>query len=110
MYRGTPTGTVDVTAGFPVESTVTEAPGTLLLPLPAGRAAVITHHGSYESLPTTYDVLGRWMRKHGLAAGTAHVGAVPRRPGVDTGSRRLGHEDRQPRRLSRPAGLATLAA
>lgn len=67
VYRGTPTGTVDVTAGFPVESTVTEAPGTVLLPLPAGRAAVITHHGSYASLPTTYDVLGRWMRKHGLA-------------------------------------------
>ena len=66
VYRGTPTSMVDVTAGFPVENTVIEAPGTLLVPLPAGRAAVITHHGSYESLPTTYDVLGRWMRKHGL--------------------------------------------
>ncbi|MFZ2964996.1 MAG: GyrI-like domain-containing protein [Rhodoglobus sp.] len=67
VYRGMPTSVFDVTVGFPVESTVTEAPGTLLLTLPAGRAAVITHHGSYESLPTTYDVLGRWMRKHGLA-------------------------------------------
>jgi effector-binding domain-containing protein len=68
VYSGTPTETVDVTAGFPVEGTVAEVPGTLLLPLPAGRAAVITHHGSYESLATTYDVLARWMRKHGLVA------------------------------------------
>lgn len=66
VYSGTPTSTVDVTAGFPVEGSVTEFPGTLLLPLPTGRAAVITHHGSYESLATTYDVLSRWMRKHGL--------------------------------------------
>jgi len=37
--------------------------------LPAGRAAVTVHHGSYEGLKNTYDRLRDWIEAQGLRAG-----------------------------------------
>ena len=78
LYRGMPTDTVDVTAGFPVPSGTPEGPlgasgagdategSVQVIHLPAGRAAQLLHVGSYDGLASSYDVLMRWMQGQGL--------------------------------------------
>jgi effector-binding domain-containing protein len=59
---------IDVEAGIPVKAPIRPSgrvkPGTL----PAGRAAMTWHVGSYHKLQQSYDRLGAWMKSEGLAA------------------------------------------
>ncbi|MFI7545825.1 GyrI-like domain-containing protein [Actinoplanes sp. NPDC049599] len=63
---------VDVEAGFPVTG---PAPGTGRVTsssLPAGPAAVTTHHGSYEDLALAHDAVTDWLKLQGLEAAGTH--------------------------------------
>jgi DNA-binding transcriptional MerR regulator len=37
--------------------------------VPAARVAVLTHHGSYDTVPATYLALGRWVGMHAVPTG-----------------------------------------
>ncbi len=76
-YRGTPTETVDVEVGLPVESHPgadvldIEAPAGSRVtdePLPAVRAAETVHAGAYDDLGRTYARVADWVHQHGLEA------------------------------------------
>jgi len=58
------TGDVDVHIGFPVETTRLPASPEKVRPgdLPAGRYAVVTHAGSYETLVDTTRALLEWAK------------------------------------------------
>ncbi|MCH8571986.1 GyrI-like domain-containing protein [Nesterenkonia sp. AY15] len=60
-YHGRPGDTVDVEAGFPVDSPITPdgpvAPGSL----PGGRVVEAIHIGSYDTLERTYSELERYF-------------------------------------------------
>jgi effector-binding domain-containing protein len=45
-----------------------EAPITASL-LPGGQVAVVTHHGSYDTLGAAYDVFHDWIHEQGLEDG-----------------------------------------
>lgn len=57
--------------------TVAEPPSTALadgieaLVIPAGRAVVTVHCGSYDALPGSYQQIEKWMRDQGLSAAGA---------------------------------------
>jgi effector-binding domain-containing protein len=68
LYRGTPTETVDVEAGFPVSTTVAAANGVVAGILPACRAVEAMHVGSYDTLGTTYEAVKQRMQEDGLMA------------------------------------------
>jgi effector-binding domain-containing protein len=63
VYFSMPTDTVDVGAGFPTSDEVTPVDGVSALVLPGGRAVRIEHHGSYDSLPATYEQLVTWVQE-----------------------------------------------
>jgi effector-binding domain-containing protein len=68
LYRGMPTETVDVEAGFPVPTTIAAADGVRAGSLPACRAVQAMHVGSYDTLGTTYEAVKQRMREGGLEA------------------------------------------
>lgn len=70
VYFGTPTGTVDVAAGFPSAAAVSPDGGVTPYTLPGGRAARVLHHGSYDTLGETYRALTQWMTAQGLTPGS----------------------------------------
>ncbi len=39
--------------------------------LPAGRALVVVHRGSYSGLTRSWSMAASWMQSHGLRPGTA---------------------------------------
>lgn len=66
----------DVEIGIPVETGVEIPPGHEDEPveiaashLPGGQVAVVTHHGSYDSLGAAYDALHEWIHQQGLEEG-----------------------------------------
>lgn len=65
-YRGTPSDTVDVEAGFPVTGTPQPTGELSVGTLPAGRAVETVHVGDYESMRDTYDHVFAWIRAQGL--------------------------------------------
>jgi effector-binding domain-containing protein len=68
LYRGMPTETVDVEAGFPVSATIAAVNGVRAGNLPACRAVQAMHVGSYDTLGTTYEAVKQRMREEGMKA------------------------------------------
>lgn len=69
VYRGMPTDTVDVAAGFPTQRPI-EASGMIAADeLPGGLAARHIHRGSYDGLAGAYQALVAWMEEHGHTPG-----------------------------------------
>jgi effector-binding domain-containing protein len=68
LYRGMPTETVDVEAGFPVSTTVAAANGVRAGILPACRAVQAMHVGGYDTLGTAYEAVKQRMQEEGLEA------------------------------------------
>jgi effector-binding domain-containing protein len=68
LYRGMPTETVDVEAGFPVSTTVVTVNGVRAGILPACRAVQAMHVGSYDTLGGTYEAVKQRMQEEGLEA------------------------------------------
>ena len=68
-YHGMPGETVDVEAGFPVSSPVTDADGVVAGTLPGGRVVEAVHVGPYEGLADTYGEVQRWMAERDLTPG-----------------------------------------
>lgn len=63
---------VDVEVAFPVAAEVVEAPATpggrsfSHRVVPGSKAAVTIHEGPYETIASTYSVVGRWIADNGL--------------------------------------------
>ena len=68
LYRGMPTETVDVEAGFPVSTTIEAANGVRAGIMPPCRAVQAMHVGSYDTLGTTYEAVKQRMYEEGLTA------------------------------------------
>ena len=68
LYRGMPTETVDVEAGFPVSTTIAAVNGVQAGTLPACRAVQAMHVGGYDTLDTTYEAVKQRMREEGMKA------------------------------------------
>lgn len=69
LYRGMPTDTVDVEAGFPVSGPITPTGEVRHGSLPGGRVVTATHLGPYDTLSQTYDEVYRWAANQSLALG-----------------------------------------
>ncbi len=65
MYFGTPSGTVDVAAGFPFAGQVTAPPETSIVEIPGGDAVESIHVGPYEDLATTYAAIAEYLNTLG---------------------------------------------
>ncbi|MET0520436.1 MAG: GyrI-like domain-containing protein, partial [Jiangellaceae bacterium] len=68
LYRGMPTETVDVEAGFPVSTTIAAVNGVQAGTLPACRAVQAMHVGGYDTLDTTYEAVKQRMHEEGMKA------------------------------------------
>jgi effector-binding domain-containing protein len=66
LYRGMPTRTVDVEAGFPVNGTLKEAEGVANSTLPEVEAFEAMHTGPYDTLERTYGIIQERMKAEGL--------------------------------------------
>ncbi|QEE61819.1 GyrI-like domain-containing protein [Salinibacterium sp. dk2585] len=64
LYRGMPSETVDVAAGFPTQRPVESANGVAAEQLPTGLAARHIHRGPYDGLADAYGALLAWMERH----------------------------------------------
>jgi AraC-like DNA-binding protein/effector-binding domain-containing protein len=60
-------GMVTIEVGMPLAAAIAGKEDIEAFTLPAGRAAVAMHGGSYEQLPDTYAALERWMSAQKLA-------------------------------------------
>ncbi|TDU83793.1 GyrI-like small molecule binding protein [Kribbella voronezhensis] len=60
-----PDGMVVVEAGFPLALPVVTDGATQACELPAGPVAVTTHHGPYDKIDATHDLIADWLREHG---------------------------------------------
>ncbi|EWT03635.1 AraC family transcriptional regulator [Intrasporangium oryzae NRRL B-24470] len=69
LYHGMPGETVDVEAGFPVSSPITDAEGVTAGTLPGGTVVEAVHIGPYEKLADTYAEVEQWMVEHELTPG-----------------------------------------
>ena len=67
-YHGPPGETVDVEAGFPVASPVSDADGVTASSLPGGPAVEALHVGPYDTMTRTYAEIEAWMAEHGTMA------------------------------------------
>ena len=68
-YRGAPTTTVDLEAGFPIAMPCAPLGEVTVSELPGGTVAVGVHVGPYESLVETYNLLMSWMTTQGVLPG-----------------------------------------
>ncbi|WP_246848527.1 GyrI-like domain-containing protein [Pseudarthrobacter sp. NIBRBAC000502772] len=66
LYRGMPTETVDVEAGFPVNAGFSGTEGVANGSLPEAEAFEAIHLGPYDTLGTTYGAIQERMRAEGL--------------------------------------------
>src|SRR6478609_3744230 len=62
VYFGVPTSSADVGAGFPTDRFASPREGVKAVTLPAGPAVQVTHVGSYDGLPQTYERLMAWFK------------------------------------------------
>ncbi|MFT3887906.1 MAG: GyrI-like domain-containing protein [Arachnia sp.] len=72
VYEGDPSAEFTIEAGFPVAEPLAApvSAGTFsVVPaeIPAGWLAVVTHLGSYEDLPHSWERLMRWVADEGIA-------------------------------------------
>lgn len=67
LYRGMPSDTVDVEAGFPVSAPFTAGAGVVAGTLPACQAFEATHIGPYDTLTSTYDGIQERMKEQGFS-------------------------------------------
>lgn len=65
LYRGMPTDTVDVEAGFPISGNFTDANGVVSGTLPETDAVEATHIGPYDTLQETYGAIQQQMAAEG---------------------------------------------
>jgi effector-binding domain-containing protein len=65
-YHGSPNGTVDVEAGFPVRGAFVPAGDVVRSELPQGRVVTGVHQGPYEKLAETYAQMSDWAAQRGL--------------------------------------------
>ena len=69
-YHGTPTTTIDVSAGLPVEYLTGQLPpGVEAVERPGGRAVTAMHIGPFDTLHETYQAVEAWIEEHGLESG-----------------------------------------
>ena len=63
-------GSLVIEGGITIASPPAEEPGDGIevLAIPAGRAAVAVHRGSYDGLPESYQEIEKWIRDQGLTA------------------------------------------
>ncbi len=61
VYYGTPSDTIDVAAGFPVDREIEASNGLTVETLPGGRAVQMLHVGGYDGMAATYERLLGWM-------------------------------------------------
>ncbi|MGI9030574.1 MAG: GyrI-like domain-containing protein [Ilumatobacteraceae bacterium] len=66
LYHGAPSDAADLEVGVPTEHPVEPTDGVQIGSRPAGRAARLVHHGSYDELGSSWQQLERWMRAQGL--------------------------------------------
>lgn len=66
LYRGMPTQTVDVEAGFPVNANFTDTEGVATGTLPEAEAFEAIHLGPYDTLDRTYGLIQERMRAEGF--------------------------------------------
>ena len=66
LYRGMPSETVDVEAGFPIDGNFTEADGVASGTLPETDALEALHVGPYDTLENTYHAILGQMEAEGL--------------------------------------------
>ena len=66
LYRGMPSETVDVEAGFPIAGNFTEADGVASGTLPETDALEALHVGPYDTLENTYNAILGQMEAEGL--------------------------------------------
>ncbi len=67
-YHSPPGETVELECAIPVASPMPGEDRVRPGELPAGRAATVTHLGSYDGLPQTWMALTAWMESQGLEA------------------------------------------
>lgn len=66
LYHGTPTDTIDITAGFPVDAAAVAGEGLVLTPLPVGPAVTTVYVGPYDGMTRTYDQIAAWLQAEKL--------------------------------------------
>lgn len=66
VYYGTPSDTIDVAGGFPVDREVAASSGVTTETLPGGRAVQMLHVGGYDSMAVAYERLIGWMAAQNL--------------------------------------------
>ncbi|PNI09735.1 AraC family transcriptional regulator [Arthrobacter sp. AFG7.2] len=66
LYRGMPSDTVDVEAGFPIDGNFTDTDGVASGTLPETDALEALHIGPYDSLEKTYQAILEQMEAEGL--------------------------------------------
>lgn len=66
LYRGTPTQTVDVEAGFPISGTFQDKDGVIAGGLPEAKAFEALHVGPYDTLETTYTAIQERIKAEGF--------------------------------------------
>jgi effector-binding domain-containing protein len=69
-YYGTPGETVDVEAGFPVDTAIDRSADVIPGSLPAGKVVEILHVGPYDTMHRSYSELERYFIDAGLEPGS----------------------------------------
>ncbi|MFI8966362.1 GyrI-like domain-containing protein [Streptomyces sp. NPDC053493] len=88
-YHGPSGETLDLEVGFVTDRPVRPEAGVVAGSLPAGRAARLTHVGSFDGLEGSWERLRSWMREHRLTAGEDRWEAYVTKPSADMDPREL---------------------
>jgi effector-binding domain-containing protein len=70
-YKGVPTTTIELEAGFPVAVPCVPSGEVVASELPGGTIATGTHVGPYDTMVETYQRLTTWINAQGLVLGGA---------------------------------------
>jgi effector-binding domain-containing protein len=89
LYHGSPGETLDLEVGFATDRAVRPEAGVVLGSLPGGRAARLTHHGSFDGLGPSWERLRSWMQARGLSAGEDRWETYVTQPSPDMDPRDL---------------------
>ncbi|TPQ21946.1 GyrI-like domain-containing protein [Streptomyces sporangiiformans] len=89
LYHGSPGETLDLEVGFVTDRAVRPEAGVVLGSLPGGRAARLTHFGSFDGLGSSWERLRSWMQTRGLPAGEDRWETYVTRPSPDMDPRDL---------------------